>query len=102
MTRLLPIILVLLGGSLGALLPLADGGYLDLAQGRQVSVTGRPPPTRSSRWGSPRRQLAGWEVGSSFRSIVSAVNSVCASWPRPVWVAEPYCCYSFDQAALAS
>ena len=44
MTRLLPIILVLLGGWLGALLPLADGGYLDLAHGRLISTSGRPAP----------------------------------------------------------
>ena len=60
MTRLLPIILVLLGGWLGALLPLADGGYLDLAQGRQISVTGRPAPPDTVLSPGIAEKTGGW------------------------------------------
>ena len=60
MTRLLPIILVLFGGWLGALLPFADGGYLDLAQGRQISVTGRPAPPDTVLSPGIAEKTGGW------------------------------------------
>ena len=60
MTRLLPIILVLLGGWLGALLPLADGGFLDLAQGRQISDTGRPAPPDTVLSPGSAEKTGGW------------------------------------------
>ena len=60
MTRLLPIILVLLAGWLGALLPLADGGFLDLAQGRQISDTGRPAPPDTVLSPGIAEKTGGW------------------------------------------
>ena len=41
MSRIFPLILIVLGAWLGARLPLTDDTYLDLAHGRQIAETGR-------------------------------------------------------------
>ncbi|MEE9180245.1 MAG: tetratricopeptide repeat protein [Vicinamibacteria bacterium] len=45
---------------MGALLPLADGGFLDLAQGRQISDTGRPAPPDTVLSPGIAEKTGGW------------------------------------------
>ena len=60
MSRLLPLILIVLGGWLGARLPLTDSGYLDLAQGRQVSETSRLTPPDTLLSSTSPGETGGW------------------------------------------
>jgi len=58
--RIFPVVLILIGGWLGARLPLTDIGYLDLAQGRQIAERDRLTPPDTILGPAGPEQTSGW------------------------------------------